>query len=175
MEHFCQTMSQASSIKVGWPSLSVRRQIHWIIFVCKAIIGQLPSCLSAFMSTNKCRCNLHSNSSIQLDVLIVRSEYGKAAFSYSAPSAWNDLQKHLKLEQFISLSDLKIIVKELYHSVLVFHLFFFVFFFIFFVCAVVFLCFLCFFLSLWLVFLFYTYFCFLCVFVCFLYGFNILE
>ena len=72
---------------VGWPSLSVRRQIHWIIFVYKAIIGQLPSYLSAFLSTIKSWYNLRSSSSILLDVPIVRSVYGQAAISYCVPYA----------------------------------------------------------------------------------------
>lgn len=31
-------------------------------------------------------------------------EFGKVALSYSAPAAWNELHKHLKLELFISSS-----------------------------------------------------------------------
>ncbi|KAL7889302.1 hypothetical protein AOLI_G00015600 [Acnodon oligacanthus] len=73
------------------------KNTFWIIFGYKAIIGQLPSYLSAFMSTNNSQYSLCSSRFIKPDVPIVRSEYVKAAFSYNAASTWNGLQKHLKV------------------------------------------------------------------------------
>lgn len=79
----CKSLTHHCTLytKVGWLSLSARRLLHWYIFIYKAIIGLLPSYLC--------------------------TEFGKRAFMYSAPSGWNNLQKTLKLQAFITLSDFK--------------------------------------------------------------------
>ena len=43
------------------------------------------------------------------------SKFGKTAYRYNAPSTWNALQKKMKLNVFIPLSDLKLCVADTLH------------------------------------------------------------
>ena len=45
-------------------------------------------------------------------VLKVRTQLGKKAFKYTAPSAWNNVQKELKLSDWITMGEFKSILKE---------------------------------------------------------------
>lgn len=92
----------------GCHPLSVRRQLHWLTFIYKAVIGLLPSYLLLLFSwsSNK-RYNLRSNNIILFNIPSPRTNFGKSAFQYNAPSSWNELQKCLKLVVFIPLSNFK--------------------------------------------------------------------
>ncbi len=100
--HHCSLYSLS-----GWPPLSIRRQHHWLIFIYKAVIGLLPSYLSVFSFVENNRYNLRPKNSIRFTIPAVKSEFGKIAFRYNAPSTWNALQKQLKLSTFITLNDFK--------------------------------------------------------------------
>ncbi len=84
--HHCSLYSLS-----GWPPLSIRRQHHWLIFIYKAVIGLLPSYLSVFSFVENNRYNLRSKNSILFTISAVKSEFGKIAFRYNAPSTWNVL------------------------------------------------------------------------------------
>ncbi len=78
--------------RVGWPSLSMRRLQHWYIFIYKAILGLLPSYLLTYISVNNIGTyNLRSQDLFLLSVPKVRTELGKKAFKYAAPSTRNKL------------------------------------------------------------------------------------
>lgn len=68
----------------NWPSLSVRRHIHWLIFIYKSMLDMLPSYLCSYMSRNVSSYNLRSGNLYLLSVPTVRTELGKKAFSYAA-------------------------------------------------------------------------------------------
>ncbi len=105
--HHCSLYSLS-----GWPPLSIRRQHHWLIFIYKAVIGLLSSYLSVFSFAENNRYNLRSKNSILFTIPAVKSEFGKIAFRYNAPSTWNALQKQLKLSTFITLNDFKLYITE---------------------------------------------------------------
>ena len=85
------------------PSLDIRRYTHWMTLVYKALLGLGPCYLSTFLRRNESHYALRSNDILYLSVPRVRTETGKKAFSYSAPSTWNALQSELKLTELVSL------------------------------------------------------------------------
>ena len=89
----------------------------WLTFVYKSILGPigpilLPTYLGLHMCRNFSRYGLHSQDIIQMQVLRVKTELGKKAFKFSAPSTWNDVQKDLKLKHLVALTDFKTIIKD---------------------------------------------------------------
>ena len=92
---------------VGWPSLITRRLSHWYTFICKAILGLLP-----FYCSEMWWVLSSSQDFILLTVPNVQTEFGKRAFMYSAPSAWNALQNTFKLEEFVPIGVFKSSIKD---------------------------------------------------------------
>ncbi len=106
----CKSLTHHCTLyaKVGWLSLSARRLLHWYTFIYKAIIGLLPSYLCTYLTfTSNPSYRLHSLDFLTASVPRTRTEFGKRAFMFSAPSAWNNLQKSLKLQEFITITDFK--------------------------------------------------------------------
>ncbi len=100
--------------RVGWPSLSMRRLQHWYIFIYKDILGLLQSYLLTYISVNNIGTyNLRSQDLFLLSVPKVRTELGKKAFKYAAPSTWNKLQKSMKLNKLVSLVAFKRMLTDL--------------------------------------------------------------
>ena len=88
--------------------MSNRRSGHWHIFIYKAMLGLLPAYICSLITRrNVGSYSLRSNDHLLLFVPFARTELGKRAFVYSAPSAWNYLQKDLKLSELISLNAFK--------------------------------------------------------------------
>ena len=93
--------------KVGWSSLSSRRDYHWFLFIFKTIIGKLPPYLSSLLTQSIGTYQTRSNDQFVFKIPRVRTELGRSAFSYDAPYTWNFLQKSLKLEVLPSFTDFK--------------------------------------------------------------------
>lgn len=88
---------------VGWSSLSICRLIHLCILIYKAILGLLPSYLFSYINqSNAGTYNLRSRDLFLLSVPKARTELGKTAFRFAAPSARNMLQKTLKQNELVS-------------------------------------------------------------------------
>lgn len=102
---------------VGWPSLHIRRHKHWLILVYKALVGQLPQYLSSLLTFNSQGYNLRSSRYILLNVPLMKTEFGKTAFTYSASTVWNEIQSSLKLEELISISEFKLHLNKSFKSV----------------------------------------------------------
>lgn len=83
--------------------LSLRIQIHRSIFIYEITLPLYPR---ARLQTKSMAYGLRCYSHIYFEVPSVRF-LCKAAFSFSAPSSGNDLQKQWKLLQFIPLADFK--------------------------------------------------------------------
>ena len=86
---------------------SYKKTQHWLILVFKAVVCQLPLYIICLLTFNRQEYNLRSSRYIQLrvkDMPSIKTEFGKTAFTYSAPVAWNEIQKSLKLTAFISLT-----------------------------------------------------------------------
>ena len=99
-------------MKVGWPSLSQRRLSHWYVFIYKAILGQLPSYLCSFITLQEnSTYELRSQDKLLLTEPSSRIKFGEQAFQFSAPKAWNELQKNMDLKELISLPCFKDMIK----------------------------------------------------------------
>ncbi len=108
LTHHCTLYSS-----VSWSSLSMHRTLHWYNFIYKSILGLLPTYLSTYMSRKQCCLSLCSQGFITFSIPSVHTEFGKKAFSYSAPPAWNTLQQELKLSSMIPLGDFKLLLRNL--------------------------------------------------------------
>ena len=109
LTHHCELYSL-----VGWPALTTRRLCHWYAFIYEAILGLLPYYLCDLVKKKSAgKYSLRSQDSVMLSVPYARTEIGKRAFLYSAPSAWNMFQSVLKLKALISLNPFKLKKKEL--------------------------------------------------------------
>uniref|UniRef100_A0A3B3DM95 Reverse transcriptase domain-containing protein n=2 Tax=Oryzias melastigma TaxID=30732 RepID=A0A3B3DM95_ORYME len=103
MTHHCELYK-----RVGWPSLSSRRQYHWHIFIYKALAGLLPPYICELLKhRNLPSHSLRSNDQLLLSVPFARTEFGKKAFVNAAPLAWNILQKGWRLIELPSLQVFK--------------------------------------------------------------------
>ena len=101
----CTTLTHHCTLytRVGCPSLVTRRLSHWYTFIYKAILGLLPFYFGHFLVQKCGGYSLRSLDFILLTVPNVRTEFGKRAFMYSAPSSWNALQNTFKLEEFVQI------------------------------------------------------------------------
>ncbi len=80
----------------------------------KDILGLLQSYLLTYISVNNIGTyNLRSQDLFLLSVPKVRTELGKKAFKYAAPSTWNKLQKSMKLNKLVSLVAFKRMLTDL--------------------------------------------------------------
>ena len=109
LTHHCELYS-----RVGWPALATRRLSHWYTLIYKAILGLLPNYLCVCINQRSVgQYSLRSLDFFMLTVPNARTEMGKRAFGYSAPSSWNMLQNVLKLRELISLTTFKSRMKEI--------------------------------------------------------------
>jgi len=92
---------------LSWSSLHHRRNLHMYIFIAKALLGKLPSYITKVLAFYNNGYGTRSQLKLQLKVPKVSSKFGKHAFSFYAPRAWNDLQNVLKLEFLPPLSTFK--------------------------------------------------------------------
>jgi len=95
-----------------WPPLYARRYTHWLCFIYKVLLGLAPTYLSVLLTRNHGHCGLRSNDLLHLLVPGVKTELGKKAFMFAAPSAWNLLQKSLKMTTFTSYRQLVSMLKN---------------------------------------------------------------
>ncbi len=100
--------------RVGWSSLLIRRKMHWYLIIYKAILGMLPSYLCCLIKQKIVeKYFLRSQNCYTLSVPFVRSELGKKAFMYAAPTDWNLLQSKLKLQNLLSLDHFKTVIRQM--------------------------------------------------------------
>ncbi len=63
--------------KVDWPSLAIYREQHYLLFIYKALSGNLPPYLSLLLNFNRLRLHFCSQSHIRLDTSRVNTEAGR--------------------------------------------------------------------------------------------------
>ncbi len=106
--------------RVAWSSLAVRRQMHWYLLIYKAILGFLPSYLCCLIHQKVVvNYSLRSQSFYNLYVPSARTNLGKTAFKYAAPSDWNSLQMKLQLNQLVSLSKFKTLLRPIENDLMI--------------------------------------------------------
>ena len=100
LEHHCDLYAL-----VGWPSLHIRCQIHWLQVIYMSLLGKAPPYLSSLVTTPT--RSTHSSRYISLVIRKANTSFGRLSFQFSAANDWNELQKSLKLESYISLTNFK--------------------------------------------------------------------
>lgn len=86
-------------------ALSLCKKVHSLAMFHLQGTSWTSSCctyLSVLLTSNHGHYGLRSNDVLHLLVPYVKTELGKKAFVFAAPSAWNLLQKSLKLTTVIS-------------------------------------------------------------------------
>ena len=83
---------------VGWPSLHIRRQIHWLQVIYKALLGKAPPYLRSLFPITTPTRSIRSSRYISLAIPKTNTPFGRLFFQFSAANDWNDLRKSLKLE-----------------------------------------------------------------------------
>ena len=90
---------------VGWPSLHIHRQTHWLHVIYKFLLA--PPYLSSLVSIAAPTCSTCSSRYFSLVIPKASSSFGRLSFQFSAANDWNKLQQSLKLETHISLTNFK--------------------------------------------------------------------
>ncbi|CDR18271.1 unnamed protein product, partial [Oncorhynchus mykiss] len=97
---------------VGWSSLHIRRQTHWLQVIYKSMLGKAPPYLSSLATMATPTRSTRSSRCISLIIPKANTSFGRLSFQFSAACDWNVLQKSLKLETFISLTNFKHLLSE---------------------------------------------------------------
>ena len=92
---------------VGWPALHILRQTHWLQVIYKYLLGEAPPYLNSLVTIATPTHSTHSSRYIALVTPKANTSFGRLSFQFFAANDWNKLQKSLKLESYISLSNFK--------------------------------------------------------------------
>jgi hypothetical protein len=97
---------------VGWPSLHINLQTHWLQVIYKSLLGKAPPYLSSLVTIAAPTRNTSSSKYISLVIPKANTSFGCLSFQFAAANDWNELQKSLKLETRISLINFKLQLSE---------------------------------------------------------------
>ena len=77
---------------VGWPSLHIRRQTHWLQDIYKSLLGKYPPYLSSLVTIATPTRSTRSSRYISLVIPKANTSFGHLSFQFSAvnDSAAND-------------------------------------------------------------------------------------
>lgn len=107
--HHCTLYSS-----VNWPSLHTRRNIHWFMLIYKTLLGLSPPYLCHLLQITSAAYNTRSAHHILLKVPKTNTVLGLSSFRSAAARDWNNLQKTLKLDNFISKSVFKDSIMDIF-------------------------------------------------------------
>ena len=98
--------------KVGWSSLSDRRNQHWLLFIYKTFIGKHPPYISDLLNWSVRTYHTRSSEWLLLQPPpLPRTDFGMSAFNRSAPNTWNTLQySTLRLTKLVSIAQFRALV-----------------------------------------------------------------
>ena len=98
---------------IGWSSLHIRRQTHWLQVIYKSLLGKAPPYLSSLVTiATPLHRSTRSSRYISPVVPKANTPFGLLSFQFSAANDCNELQKSLKLETYISLANFKCQLSE---------------------------------------------------------------
>jgi hypothetical protein len=93
---------------VGWPLLHIRCKPHWLQVIYKSLLGEAPPYRSSLVTiATPTRSTRSSRYYLSLVIPKANSSFGCLSFQFSAANDWNELQKSLKLETYISQTNFK--------------------------------------------------------------------
>ena len=77
---------------VGWPSLHIRRQTHWLQVIYKSFLGKAPPYLCSLVTITTLTRSTCSSRYISLVIPKANTSFGRLSFQFSAANDWNDMQ-----------------------------------------------------------------------------------
>lgn len=89
--------------KVNWLPLKSRREMHFALFVYKALLHKLPSYINSLLAVRRSGYQTRTQGWLLLQIPKISSELGRSAFSFYAPHTWNELQCTFKLDDLMPL------------------------------------------------------------------------
>ena len=85
----------------------IRRQTYWLQVIYKSLLGKAPPYLSSIVTIAAPTRSTRSSRYISLVTPKANSSFGCLSLQFSAANDWNELQKSLKLETHIFLTNFK--------------------------------------------------------------------
>ena len=85
----------------------IRCQTHWLQVIYTSLLGKALPYLSSLVTIAAPTRTMRSSRYISLVTPKANSSFGRLSFQFSAANGWNELQKSLKLESYISLTNFK--------------------------------------------------------------------
>ena len=77
---------------VGWPSLHIRCQTHWLKVIYKTLLGKVPPYLCMLVTMAAPTRSTRSSRYISLGTPKATSSFGRLCFQFSGANALNELQ-----------------------------------------------------------------------------------
>jgi hypothetical protein len=90
--------------------------MHWLQVIYKSLLGKAPPYLSSLVTIAAPIHSTRSSRSISLVISKAKSSFGRLSFQFSAANDWKELQKSLKLESYISLTNFKNQLSEQFNN-----------------------------------------------------------
>jgi hypothetical protein len=94
-------------LSLAGPRFHIHRQTHWLQVIYKSMLGKAPPYLSSLVTMATPTRSTCSSRYISLIIPKANTSFGRLSFQFFAASDWNELQKSLMLETFISLTNFK--------------------------------------------------------------------
>lgn len=83
-------------IKLNWPTLNIRRQMHWLQQIYKCIHFNYPSYLQQYLIPYTSSYHIRHLSQPFFSVPNIIKSFGRRAFMYKAPADWNNLPASIR-------------------------------------------------------------------------------
>ena len=89
---------------IGWPSLHILRQTHWLQVIYKSLLGKALPYLSSLVTIATPAHSTHSSRYIALVIPKANTSFGHRSFQFSAANDWNKLQSWSLISPSLTLS-----------------------------------------------------------------------
>ena len=87
--------------------IHICRQTHWLQVIYRSLLGKAPPYLSSLVTIATPTRSTRSSRYISLVIPKANISFGRLSFQFSAANDWKELQKSLKLETYITLTNFK--------------------------------------------------------------------
>jgi hypothetical protein len=93
---------------VNWSSLYPCRKTHLLMLIDKTLLGRTPPYLRNLLQPSSSTYTYtYTHSASHILFKVPKASMGRSSFQFAAARDWNELQKTLKLDRFISISSCK--------------------------------------------------------------------
>ncbi len=82
--------------RLNWPSLNVRRHMHWLQLIFKCIYFNYPPYLQQFLIPYTSTYHIRHSAHLYFSVPNVNKSFGRRSFMFKAPADWNNLPTNIR-------------------------------------------------------------------------------